>query len=135
MGVLRGLLGAREVAVDEEKPRAVALGEELVLDRGRTGRHVGTSLPAPRVDEPARRVAFEHLADRDVRRYDLDAVGAACPELEDGVHALPADDLLRVDEELPDGLGTRVDHELAPDGKPLSRAFHAFSSLLVLLQA
>src|ERR1700759_5071638 len=58
-------LGRRQVAMREAEQRALAVRLQLAHDGARPRRHGGrllaSSLPAPGVDEPARRVGLEHL--------------------------------------------------------------------------
>src|SRR6266487_1437062 len=103
VSVRLGRLGIWKVAVNEVQARAVALRCQLDLDRRRAGRHAFLVVPAPGEDEPAGRVELDVLTARGVARNDLAEIDAAGSGVEVGVHALPARELLRVDEELPDG--------------------------------
>jgi hypothetical protein len=110
-----GRLSGRKVAVDEAEARALALGCELDLDRRRARWHAFLAVPAPGVDEPAGRVELDVFAARRVSGDDLAEVDPAGPWIEVGLHALPADELLRVDEELPDRLRAGSDRDRALD--------------------
>src|SRR5207244_798303 len=95
------------------------------LDRGCAGRNAALVLPAPREDEPVGRIELEILAERGVTGDDLAAINAARPRIEIGVHAFPADELVRVDEELPDRLRTGGDRDRPLDRGGLSGCVHA----------
>src|SRR5436189_3531045 len=55
-------LRARKVLVHEADARAVALGHQFDLDRGRARGDARLAFPAPGEDEPVRRVELDELA-------------------------------------------------------------------------
>jgi hypothetical protein len=63
----------------------------------------------------SRRGELDVLAARRVSRDDLAEIDPAGARVEVGLHALPADELLRVDEELPDRLRAGSDRDRALD--------------------
>src|SRR5256714_786473 len=126
---------ARQIAMDEGEHRSGSFRHELDLDRGRPGGHgvraALARLPAERVDEPPRCIELDELAARRVAGDDLDAVRAARARVERRRHAPPRSRLVRIDQELPDRLGTCIDRDRALDDG-LSAACHAVSAPLVL---
>src|SRR6266576_2229729 len=110
------------------QPRAATLGRQLDLDRRRPRadrRRRIALLPAPGEDEPVRRIELDVLTGRDVSGDHLAPEHPARLRLELRVSALPLLELLRVDEELPDGLRAGVDRYRPLDDGCLSRCVHA----------
>src|SRR6266540_4171667 len=123
-----GSLGVGEVAVDEAQVRAVALGRQLDLDRRGSGRNAALVLPAPGEDEPARWIDFDELAARGVAGNDVAVVEPAGLRLEGRLLSHPARCLVRIDQELPDGLRACSDRHLPLDRGGLSGCVHASSA-------
>src|SRR6266849_8370977 len=111
--------------MDEAEAGSVAFGRQFDLDGGRARRHTFLVFPAPGEDEPMRWVELDVLAARRMSRDDLAEVDAAGARVELGRHAFPANELLRVDEELPDRLRAGRDRQRTVVHGGLSRCVHA----------
>src|ERR687887_1830668 len=108
--LLHLLLGKAPVGQAQERPLAV--GNELHLDRARSGRDGIGPLPAPREHDPPRTVHLDKLPPGDRQVVDGHAIRPARTRLERRGPPLPPNHLVRVGEELEHRLGPRRDPDL-----------------------
>src|SRR5262245_8147860 len=137
MGMRRGGLCARQVAVAEAEQRTFAVRQQFEDNGRRAGRYGDALLrfPSPGVDQSARCIDLYELAAGNVSGNDLQAITAAATQVERRRLAHPTDDLAFVDEQLPNCCQLRIDHDLSLDHGVFSRHVHASSFPILRLLA
>lgn len=106
----------RSRVVSFPQQRAITLGLERDLDRGRARRYVAAAFPTPRHHQAPRRIDLAMLAGRDVREGSTARFGIHGPVLEMKVSKLDPDRQVRCTTAggFPEWQGTTVTWEITP---------------------
>ena len=101
------LLVGRESAVAQPQQGARAVLHQSDLDRRRARRHLRIAVPAPRHDEPVRRIDLAILTAGEMLAVDVDPEGTIFARVKLRADAHPLDELGRVGQVGEDGRRTR----------------------------